>query len=69
MDRLMRATEVAQYAQVNVQTIYRKARSGDLPCYRIGTAIRFKQEEIDLALKGGNYAKKGETRSRSYLAD
>lgn len=52
----MRATEVAQYAQVNVQTVYRKARNGDLPCYRIGTAIRFKREEIDKALKGGNYA-------------
>lgn len=52
----MRATEVAQYAQVNVQTVYRKARNGDLPCYRIGTAIRFKREEIDKALKGENYA-------------
>ena len=53
MNRLMKAAEVAQYAQVNVQTIYRKARSGDLPCYRIGTAIRFKQDEIETAMKGG----------------
>ena len=69
MDRLMKAAEVAQYAQINVQTVYRKARNGDLPCYRIGTAIRFKQSEIETAMKGGNYAGKSETRSRSYLAD
>ena len=57
----MTAAEVADYTQTNVQTIYRKVRSGDLPHYRIGTAIRFKQDEIETALKGGHYAKKGET--------
>lgn len=61
MERLMTAAQVANYAQVNVQTIYRKVRSGDLPHYRIGTALRFKQDEIESAIKGGNYAKKGET--------
>lgn len=62
MTRLMTAAEVAKYAQVNVRTVYRKVRNGDLPHYRIGTAIRFKQEEIEMALRGGNYAKKDETR-------
>ena len=69
MNRLMTAAEVAKYAQINVQTVYRKVRSGDLPHYRIGTALRFKQDEIDTAMKGGHYAGKSETRSRSYLAD
>jgi len=69
MNRLMTAAQVADYAQLNVQTIYRKVRSGDLPHYRIGTAIRFKQDEIEMALKGGQNAKKGRTRSRSYLAE
>ena len=58
MERLMTAAQVADYAQLNVQTIYRKVRSGDLPHYRIGTAIRFKQDEIEMALKGGQNAKK-----------
>ena len=62
MTRLMTAAEVANYAQVNVRTVYRKVRSGDLPHYRIGTAIRFKQDEIDTALRGGKNAKKDETR-------
>ena len=65
----MTAEEVRRYINVkSVRTIYRKARSGELPCYRIGTAIRFKREEIDAAMKGGNYAGKDETRSRSCLA-
>ena len=62
MNRLMTAAEVADYAQVNVQTVYRKVRNGDLPHYRIGTALRFKQDEIETALKGGQNAKKGRTR-------
>ena len=62
MNRLMTATEVADYAQINVRTVYRKVRSGDLPYYKIGTAYRFKQDEIETALKGGQYAKKDETR-------
>lgn len=68
MNRLMTATEVAEYAHCNVHTIYRKVRSGDLPHYRIGTAIRFKQDEIDLAMKGGHYAKNGNTERRSNSA-
>ena len=62
MNRLMTAAEVANYAQINVQTVYRKVQSGDLPHYRIGTALRFKQDEIDTAMKGGQNAKKGRTR-------
>lgn len=69
MNRLMTAAEVADYTQMNVQTIYRKVRSGDLPHYRIGTALRFKQDEIESAMKGGHYAGKSETRCRSNPAE
>ena len=65
---LMTARQIADYTQLNVRTIYRKADSGEIPCYRIGTAIRFKREEVEQAIKGGNYAKKGKTECRSTSA-
>lgn len=60
--KLMTAAEVASYTQLNVRTIYRKARSGELACYRIGSAVRFKLEDIDAAMKGEGNAKKDGTR-------
>jgi len=62
---LMKAADVARYIGVNVRTVYRKAQDSELPCYRLGTAIRFKKEEIDEAMKGEIYAKKASTRCRS----
>lgn len=69
MNRLMTAAEVAHYTQVNVRTVYRKVWSGELPHYRVGTALRFKQEEIDGAFKGGKDAKKDRTRCLRNPAD
>ena len=69
MNRLMTTAEAADYAQVSVRTIYRKVWNGELPHYRVGTALRFKQEEIDMALKGGKDAKKGRTRCLRNPAD
>lgn len=57
---MMNAREVASYIGVNVNTVYRKAQSGELPCYRLGTAIRFKLEEIELAMKGEEKCQKKE---------
>ena len=65
---LMTARDVARYMRLDVQTVYRKARAGEIPCYRLGKAVRFKQEKIDEFLEGGNYAKKDGTRCRSNLA-
>lgn len=66
---MMLAREVAEYTRVDVQTIYRKVKSGEIPCYRIGNAIRFKLDEVEMAMKEEKNAKKGRTRSRSYLAE
>ena len=57
MKRMMTARQVAEYTQIPLQMVYRKTKSGDLPCYRIGRSIRYKAEEIDMAMKGGTYAK------------
>ncbi|MBQ1296760.1 MAG: helix-turn-helix domain-containing protein [Clostridiales bacterium] len=65
---MMLAKEVAEYTRTDVQTIYRKAKSGEIPCYRIGRAIRFKLDEVEMAMKEEKNAKKGRTRSRSHLA-
>ena len=66
---MMLAKEIAEYTRLDVQTIYRKVRSGEIPCYRIGNAIRFKLDEVEMAMKEGENAKKGRTRSRSIPAD
>ena len=65
MKRMMTAREVSEYTQIPIRTIYNKTKCGDLPCYRIGRSIRYKVEEIDMAMKGGIYANKSETESRS----
>lgn len=65
MERLMTVAEVAQYVGCCERTIYRKVQSGDIPCYRMGTLIKFKREEVEQAMKGGNNAKKRNTECRS----
>lgn len=66
---LMTARDVARYIGLDVQTVYRKARTGELPCYKLGRPVRFDKDEIDETMKGGNNAKKDGTRRRSDLAD
>lgn len=48
---VMTVSEVAQYLRVNPQTVYRKAKAGELPAVRIGRAIRFRRSELDSWLK------------------
>ena len=48
---VMTVTEVAEYLRVNPQTVYRKAKAGELPAVRIGRAIRFRKAELDDWLK------------------
>ena len=58
MQRMMKAKEVAEYTQIPLQMIYRKTRSGEMPCYRIGRSIRYKIDEVEASMKGGRDAKK-----------
>jgi len=52
-ERYMDVKEVATYLKLNVQTIYRKVKSRQLPCVRAGGAIRFKMEDVDKWVKSG----------------
>ena len=47
MSEIMTVTEVAEYLRVNPQTVYRKAKAGELPAVRIGRAIRFWRQELE----------------------
>ena len=58
MQRMMKAKEVAEYTQIPLQMVYRKTRSGEMPCYRIGRSIRYKIDEVGASMKGGHDAKK-----------
>ena len=53
---VMTVSEVAEYLRVNPQTVYRKAKAGELPAVRIGRAIRFRKTELDEWMKKGNEA-------------
>lgn len=68
MKRMMTAREVAEYTHIPLQMIYRKTRRGELPHYRLGRTIRYKLDEIEEVMRGGQYAKKDGTRRRSNLA-
>lgn len=48
---VMTVSEVADYLRINPQTVYRKAKTGELPALRIGRSIRFRKAELDEWLK------------------
>lgn len=51
LNDVMTVSEVAEYLRVNPQTVYRKAKAGELPVVRIGRAIRFRRTELENWLK------------------
>ncbi len=53
---VMTVTEVAEYLRVNPQTVYRKAKAGEMPALRIGRAIRFRRAELDEWMKSNQTA-------------
>jgi excisionase family DNA binding protein len=53
---VMTVSEVAEYLRLNPQTVYRKAKTGELPAVRIGRAIRFRRAELDAWLKAVSVA-------------
>ena len=47
LQEVMTAGQLAKYLQLDEQTVYRKARSGEIPAAHIGKALRFKKDVID----------------------
>lgn len=46
-DTLMTAEELATYLQIHKETVYRKARGGQIPGTKVGKKWRFPKEVID----------------------
>lgn len=51
---VLTVSELAEYLRVNPQTIYRKAKAGELPVVRIGRAIRFRRIELERWLQAAS---------------
>ena len=47
MNRIMNVDEVAKYLGVVPDTIYRKARRGEIPAVKMGKVWRFPKEVLD----------------------
>ena len=53
MSEIMTPKEVANYLTMSVLTVYKPAKMGTIPGFRIGNSWRFDKNKIDAALLGG----------------
>lgn len=49
--------EVADYLRIDIRTVYRLAKRGDIPCIKIGRQWRFNRDEIKDLVSGGLHNK------------
>jgi len=49
--RLLTVVEAAEYLGLSIYTVYKKARLRELPSVKVGRALRFDVEELDLYIK------------------
>jgi excisionase family DNA binding protein len=47
MDKLYKPIEIAKLFNISTSCIYKKAESGELPSIKIGTALRFSEENVN----------------------
>jgi excisionase family DNA binding protein len=56
--RILTAKEVAEYLRCHISTVYRLAKNGKLPAFRLGADWRFREDVLqnwlDAELKSGN---------------
>ncbi len=53
MKEILTPREAAEYLSVHVRTIYRLAKSREIPCRKVGGSWRFKKEALDEWLSWG----------------
>jgi len=53
MKEVLTPREAAEYLSVHVRTIYRLAKSGEIPCRKVGGSWRFKKDALDVWLSWG----------------
>ena len=44
--------EVANYLRIDIRTVYRLAKRGDIPCIKIGRQWRFNRDDIKELVSG-----------------
>jgi len=49
--------EVANYLRIDIRTVYRLAKKGDIPCIKIGRQWRFNRDDIKDLLSGGLHSR------------
>jgi excisionase family DNA binding protein len=58
VSRILTAKEVADYLRCHISTVYRLAKSGKLPGFRLGADWRFREDALqswlDIELNSGN---------------
>ena len=52
MEEIMIPKEVASYLRMSVLTVYKHAKQGTIPGFRVGNSWRFYKKNIDAALLG-----------------
>ena len=45
--RLLNVREAAQYLDLEVDTVYKKSRLREVPCVKVGRALKFDVEALD----------------------
>lgn len=50
-DEIMTVRELAEYLKIAEKTAYRFASEGKVPGFKVGSAWRFKKQEIDIWIK------------------
>ena len=53
MSEIMTPKEVAKYLKMSVLTVYKHAKQGTIPGFRIGNSWRFDKDKIDSVLLRG----------------
>jgi excisionase family DNA binding protein len=51
-ETFLTTTEVIEYLQVNLRTVYRLLKAGELPGVRVGRQWRFRKSDVDAWLEG-----------------
>jgi len=61
----MTLREVARYLRINKSTVYRMARDGTLPAWKLGNVWRFKKESIERWIANNQRAQRQKVRRES----
>jgi len=62
---VMTLEEVSRYLRINKSTVYRMARDGTLPAWKLGNVWRFKKESIERWIANTQRAQQQKVRRRA----